>query len=227
MHHYPHHLGDYTKDTMHLSPLEHGVYRLLMDAYYATEKPIPLDFASACRIARCVSKDEQEALQRVLDSFFTPTADGYRQKRIDLEIESYQERAQIARDNGRRGGRPASTEKPSGIPDGIPSRIPDGVPAENPAAKLTSNQEPITNKKTKAHRLPDGFAVSPQLREWAQAEGFSNLEAHLAYFRDWAIGSGALKTNWDATFRNAVRGNWAKLPAAGPKSADPPWKGAK
>jgi uncharacterized protein YdaU (DUF1376 family) len=208
---------------MHLSPLEHGVYRLLMDAYYATEKPIPLDFEAACRIARCVSKVEQEALGRVLTGFFTETGDGYRQKRIDAEIEAYQAKAQKNRENGKLGGRPANPNETQTVSE----RLAPGIAKANPNLTLTNNQEPITKKQRTKTRLPDGFAVSPQLREWAQEHGFSNLEGHLAYFRDWAKGSGTLKTDWDAAFRNAVRGNWAKLPAAGPKSADPPWKGAK
>jgi uncharacterized protein YdaU (DUF1376 family) len=40
MHHYQHHIGDYRRDTMHLTLLEHGVYRQLIDLYYLQEKPL-------------------------------------------------------------------------------------------------------------------------------------------------------------------------------------------
>ncbi len=41
MNFYKHHIGDYRRDTAHLSLLEHGVYRQLMDTYYLSEEPIP------------------------------------------------------------------------------------------------------------------------------------------------------------------------------------------
>lgn len=213
MHHYPHHIGDYSKDTMHLSPLEHGVYRLLMDAYYATEKPIPNDMDSACRIARAVTKGERHAVESVLAHFFTRTAGGYRHKRIDEELAIYQGKAEHSRVNGRLGGRPP---KPSDNPEEtqqVISRKPRRNPEHNPNVTLTNNQEPITKEKQKKHRLPDGFAVSLAVLEWGAKHGFSqeDLEAHLPHFRDWAASSGALKADWDATFRNAVRGNWARI----------------
>jgi uncharacterized protein YdaU (DUF1376 family) len=218
MNHYPHHIGDYAKDTMHLSPLEHGVYRLLMDAYYATEQPLPADMDGACRIARAVSRPERQAVEKVLNGFFTRTESHYRHKRIDEELAIYAEKVEKNRLNGRSGGRP---RKPNGYPEEtqtvserLAKRNPEGNPEANRNVTLTNNQEPITSKRQKQKtRLPDGFAVSDGVREWAAKHGFSDdLEAHLAYFRDWAISSASLKADWDATFRNAIRGNWAKVP---------------
>jgi Protein of unknown function (DUF1376) len=40
MYYYQHHIGDYRKDTSHLSLIEHGIYRQLLDLYYITEKPL-------------------------------------------------------------------------------------------------------------------------------------------------------------------------------------------
>ena len=41
MNYYERHIGDYLKDTAHLSLLEHGVYSRLLDVYYTRESPIP------------------------------------------------------------------------------------------------------------------------------------------------------------------------------------------
>lgn len=226
MHHYPHHIGDYTKDTMHLSPLEHGVYRLLMDAYYATEKPLPGDFLAVCRIARSVSQDEQAAVRTVLAGFFTETPEGYRNKRIDIELTSYWARADANRANGKNGGRPRNPTETQSVSQSVSEDEPKAKAKPNPKITLTNNQEPITKTtKAKATRLPDGFAVSDALRAWAEAEGYANLDAHLAYFRDWAIAGDKRYVDWDATFRNAIRGNWARVKGAGP--AAPAWEGAK
>lgn len=62
------HLGDYARDTGHLTMLEHGAYTLLMDRYYSTEKPIPAD--QAHRICRAKTKKERAAVDIVLAEFF-------------------------------------------------------------------------------------------------------------------------------------------------------------
>jgi uncharacterized protein YdaU (DUF1376 family) len=65
---YERHIGDYLKDTAHLSLLEHGVYSRLLDVYYTRENAIPSD--QAARLIGARSKDEREAMQAVLAEFF-------------------------------------------------------------------------------------------------------------------------------------------------------------
>lgn len=69
MKYYRHHLGDYAKDTRHLSMMEHGAYRLLLDYYYATESPIPDNLCE--RIANARTPTERKAVRSVLNQFFT------------------------------------------------------------------------------------------------------------------------------------------------------------
>ncbi len=52
MNYYSHHIGDYTTDTAHLSLLEDGAYRRLMDRYYTTEAPLPVDEPALFRVVR-------------------------------------------------------------------------------------------------------------------------------------------------------------------------------
>lgn len=121
MNYYEHHLGDYAKDTLHLSMLEHGAYRLLLDRYYATEKGIPAD--QAHRLARARTRDEREAVDAVLAEFFV-LADGvWCNRRADEEVAKAQARIGTAQTNGKKGGRPkknptTTQEKPSGFPVG-------------------------------------------------------------------------------------------------------------
>lgn len=104
MNYYERHLGDYARDTAHLSLLEHGVYTLLLDRYYATEAGIP--DAQKYRLARARSEDERAAVDAVLAEFFA-LADGvWTQGRVEGEIEKANARITAARENGRRGGRP-------------------------------------------------------------------------------------------------------------------------
>ncbi len=91
MNYYEHHLGDYLRDTAHLSMLEDGAYRRLLDAYYIKELPIPAALKEAYRLVRGVSKPERDAVQAVLREFFEETPEGWRHKRCDAEIERFRE----------------------------------------------------------------------------------------------------------------------------------------
>lgn len=94
---YTHHLGDYMRDTAHLSMLEDAAYRRLLDIYYIKEIPLPSDVRECCKLARAQSKQEREAVAYVLRAFFTLTDDGYRQTRADIEIGEYQAKREKAK----------------------------------------------------------------------------------------------------------------------------------
>jgi uncharacterized protein YdaU (DUF1376 family) len=222
LHHYPHHIGDYSKDTPGLTMMEHGAYRLLMDAYYASERAIPEDEPYA--IAKASNALERKAVDKVLRKYFTLEDGHYHQKRIDLELAHYQEKADLNRKNGRLGGRPRNN--PDGFPEiteTVSKTEPRQEPKPNPEITLTKNQEPRTNKKQK-RPLPEGFGVSPEVRAWAQVHGFARLDEHLAWFLDYARANGKTYADWDAALRNCIKGNWAKLP--GQSAAPNPWEGA-
>lgn len=89
MNYYERHIGDYLKDTAHLTLLEHGVYTRLLDVYYTREGPIPTK--EAARLIGARDKDERAALQMVLGEFFTESPEGWRQKRCDEEISRFHE----------------------------------------------------------------------------------------------------------------------------------------
>lgn len=145
MNYYERHLGDYAKDTTHLSMLEHGAYTLLMDRYYGTEKPIPKD--QVYRVTRARTKAERKAVDAVLSEFFTLVQSDWNQGRINAEIAKMKSKVKAARENGRRGGRPRKNpeqtkEKPTGFPLGY----------ENETQKKAL-QSPVTS-----HQTPDKSA---------------------------------------------------------------------
>lgn len=89
MNYYERHLGDYARDTGHLSMLEHGAYTLLLDRYYASEQGIPAD--QAHRITRARTREEKAATDAVLSEFFTLSGGVWRQSRADDVITDYRE----------------------------------------------------------------------------------------------------------------------------------------
>lgn len=97
MNYYEHHLGDYLRDTVHLSMLEDAAYRRLLDAYYTREGPLPADPRECCKLARAASRAERDAVQRVLEQFFQLEETGHHQRRADAEIARFQDKQRKAR----------------------------------------------------------------------------------------------------------------------------------
>lgn len=90
MNYYEHHIGDYAKETAHLSLLEDAVYCRLRRKYYSTEQPLPSDKKKLARWVGAVgNKDALAALDAVLDDFFTLRDDGYHNDQCDREIAEY------------------------------------------------------------------------------------------------------------------------------------------
>jgi uncharacterized protein YdaU (DUF1376 family) len=96
MHYYQHNIADYRKDTIHLTLLEHGVYRQLLDQYYLTQEPLPTENQKIYRLINARSDDEKHAIENVLNDFFDKTENGYVHKRCDIEIETYQAKSDRA-----------------------------------------------------------------------------------------------------------------------------------
>jgi uncharacterized protein YdaU (DUF1376 family) len=109
---YPFYVGDYMRDTAHLSMLEHGAYRLLLDHYYSTGQPLPDDKKQLYRICRAFDEQEQISIDRVLQLFFKHDAkakiytQGKVQKEIEKKTDISEKRAQAAKNKGK--NRPAN-----------------------------------------------------------------------------------------------------------------------
>lgn len=96
MNYYRRYVGDYLRDTMRLTPTDHGVYGLMLDFYYAEEKPLPLDHDEIHAICKAIKPDDRKAVAKVLAAYFIRQADGYHNLRADKEIATSQQ----ARTNG-------------------------------------------------------------------------------------------------------------------------------
>jgi len=152
MHYYKFNIADYRKDTGHLSTIEHGIYRQLIDWYYLDEQPIPEETQVVIRRLR-LGSDEVNFLQNVLSDFFVLGKTGYTHKRIEVEIKDYSEQVEKNKNNGKLGGRPKKTQVViSGLPD---------ESQNNPNHKpLTTNHKPKRENATSVACPPD---VSQQI----------------------------------------------------------------
>lgn len=156
MHYYQFNIAEYRNDTGHLTTLEHGIYRQLIDLLYTSEECIPNETQWVIRRLRLASEDEVNALHSVLADFFLLTKDGYTQKRVQVEVAKYHANAAKNKKNGKLGGRP-STGKNNEITQSVNLGIPDETQTKgNLRTKELNNL--ITNTKTK---LPPKQMPSP------------------------------------------------------------------
>lgn len=98
MFYYQRHIGDYAKDTGHLSLLEHGVYTVLLDWCYNAERPLPDDDAAILRMCRARTPAEKRAVLAVVNEFFPRGADGRWCKRVKREIALLVKKSDAARE---------------------------------------------------------------------------------------------------------------------------------
>lgn len=244
---YKHWMGDYQRDTGDLSLVEHGAFRLLLDHYYATEKPLPPELARLNRIAKAVTTEEQDAVRVVADRFF-PVIDGERRNaRADAEMADAKGLSKVQSDKGKLGGRghkkeanvkpEESREKAERKPEESPekashshshshsqnqSQKPEAEEAGAAAATLAElfAQEPHRSAYLAyraAHRMPDGLDASLT----AIATGMHG-SAPVTWER---IGSALVEMRGAAvTFSaNALTGFLRKLGASNP--LDPAYRG--
>lgn len=135
---YPFNIADYKASTAHLSNEEDLAFRRLIDMYYDTELPIPLDSVWLARRIRV----SVSSIESVLNDMFERQEDGYHHKRCDAEILKYQGFAE----SGKRGAAIRWGKGGDGGAIGTPS---------NPNANHNNNH----NNKKQHTPIPAGFEI--------------------------------------------------------------------
>ena len=99
----PMYWGDYLADTTHLTTFQHGIYILLIAAYWRRGKGLPDDD----KYLRSLTKTQTAprlAVREILSGLFYLHDGLWKHKRLEYEILRSSERLQSARANGRAGG---------------------------------------------------------------------------------------------------------------------------
>ena len=130
---YKRYIGDYQRDTGHLSMVEHGAYTLMLDAYYATAKPLPANQEVLFRLLRAVTTKEQSAVKAVLGQFWHLTEDGWINARAAIEIGKY-----VAQ---------STTNRRIANERTVPRTV--NEPSTNRATNRTTNSLPIQRPETR------------------------------------------------------------------------------
>lgn len=175
------HIGDYQRKTAHLTLAEHGAYSLMLQAFYATERPLPADRKVLYRLLRADTAAEKKAVDAVASQFWPPGDGGLVNKRAQEVLDAYHAWVAKQRSNGSRGGRPVQTNgKANGSlphnPDethGLTQTKPNGgdrarVPLPTP--HLEHDQEPTPTPPTggavRQRRSPERAATDEAKVRW-------------------------------------------------------------
>jgi uncharacterized protein YdaU (DUF1376 family) len=128
-------IGDYQRDTGTLSPLEHGIYVLMLVHYYGTEKPLPFG-KDLYRLLRADTKPERRAVDVISGRYWEINTEGLINRRALLEIHRA---AQIKAQNkeiGKLGGRRKADRS---VTQSLTERLPNANP--NHSHSHSHNQE--------------------------------------------------------------------------------------
>lgn len=198
MHYYQFNIGDYKSHTEHLSDIEDLTYRRLLDWYYLHEQPIPLDLNETARQIRMRSHSDCIAL--VLQEYFERTEDGWIHHRANKEIAKTGEKSEKASASAKARWNKAKDA--------------NALPTQS-ECNATHNTEHITQdtkhkvKTQRGSRLPADFVLPEDWIGFCQ-QYRKDLNPHQVFdgFKDFWIskaGSGGVKLDWTATWRNWVR----------------------
>lgn len=178
MNYYKHNIGDYRRDTNHLSLLEHGIFRQMLDQYYLDEKPLNTDINKLMRSLNIRTPDERESFDLVLADFFVLTDDGYTHKRCERDLIVIYEKSEKARASAKcrwNKGVDANADKT------------DSERNANGMLPITDNLLPTKNPKSKNKFSDDDL----KLAEWFLLE----LKNDIPNIKQPVI------DNWANTFR--------------------------
>ena len=202
IYYYQFNIGDYRKDTVHLSLLEHGIYRQLIDTYYTKEGKLEADMDNLMRTHSIRNADEVRAFENVIRDFFVERDGMLTHRGCDKVMAGIYEKSDKAKASARaRWDKDANAMRPES------ERNADGMLSNN-HKPITNNHKP-SNTATRGSRLPTDWKPNADLAEWSKAERPDlDLRKVFAEFKDyWSSipGSKGVRLDWDATWRNWIR----------------------
>lgn len=169
LHYYKRHLGDYAAKAGHLSPLEHGVYNLILDAYYGKE--LAPTKAEAIRHARARTDSELAAVDAVLSEFFAERDGRFYQSRVEDELSAYRKKAET---NSRIAKDRESTKKARSVHESFTTESP--IVHETCKSGEPNHKPPTINHKPLEKRV-----IQPPVSNSGAVGGFPAVGDWVAY----------------------------------------------
>lgn len=195
----PFYIGDYLRDTSHLSALEHGGYLLLLMHAWTHDGVLPTDDVRLRNIAKMSVKDWGRS-SATLRAFFTRDGDALRNPRIDRELAKTSNISEQRRAAGRASAAArAAQQKTNETPTSVdPPLEQTGRPSQSPlekerilpkvppsAAAIPARSAPLDSEfETFWHLYPRKTEGPGACRkQWAKARKEASGEAIIAGLR--------------------------------------------
>jgi uncharacterized protein YdaU (DUF1376 family) len=195
--------ADYLKDTLDLSLEEDCFYRRTLDQLWIGRGEIPADPERLQRMLR-ISKKNWKKCEWILIKFCYKTGDVYRNIRIDLEINNANEKAAIARENGKSGGRPITQRVISGLPNNNPDHNPEKSSSSSSLPINTKDQDKSKKEPLKRFQPP---TISEIVEYCQERKSRIDPEKFFAYYESngWRVGRNPMKS-WKAAITTWEKG---------------------
>jgi len=214
---FPLYIGDYQKKTQMLSCEEHGAYLLLIMALYQSSGSIPFSLKKMSRICR-LSQSEFEEVWSEVECYFD-VSDVVTNRRVTEEIGKAKDRKEIARLNGKKGGRPPNKNPNDKLNEtqNKPSGLATDNPNHNPNHNLneTSSPSPSPSPSPKKANTPlierqIGFATLTKENRPANFP-IEEIKTFIDYWTEISINGKKMRFEKEKTFGIGRRlGTWMK-----------------
>lgn len=185
MNFYQFYICDYMAHTGHLTHIEDLVYRRLLDQYYLTEKPLPLDVKQIAKLTRL--RELQETIREILGEFFQQTEDGWFHIRCAVEIAEVHmksEKASIA-------GKASAISRKLRAQNHINERSiisnerstdveinPTDVEINPTDVEFPLNQQSKAKQSKALKQEPEGCAPAFEIPDWVPAKDWDDFLEH-------------------------------------------------
>lgn len=228
---------------MHLTLLEHGIYRQLLDWYYLEESSIPRETKEVFRRLLIRTEEEEKTAISILKEFFRETKNGWIHSRCDEEIAIFKGKSERAKENGKRGGRPKKPRETKVVISGLgfgsdletqkkansltqelinsnTPVVPTGDEREELALKRARalfkmrESTPLDKAQARAWRDAKHIVIETTEEEWAALEAvYSSTDEEVSKYRKQSLAT--LLNNWSGSVTKAL----AEMP-----QEETPWK---
>jgi uncharacterized protein YdaU (DUF1376 family) len=188
MHYYRHHIGDFLKDTGHLSNDQMGVYLRMLWKYYLDEKPLQDD----CESIAFAMRSDEKTVRLILRHFFVLQEDGWRHNRCDKEIAEFHGKKEKAANSAHARWNNANAMRTH-------------TERNADALVLDANHKPITNNQVNTDICPPDGERSDGLPDCDHKKVIELYHQHLPTLRKVEV--------WNAARQGYLRQRWREVAA--------------
>lgn len=206
----PLYIDDYEAATVHLTAEEDGIYfRLIRLCWRTPGCSIPNDPKWITRRMRVPLSDFDAKIKPVIDEFFTIKRNRILQKRLQSEFGKAKSNFEARSNAGKMGGRPKSLKNNEKDKSNALTKLKLSESNQN------QNQNHIKNTKKRKSNLSEDWQPSTKLiASIAEKEHTTQewVKGQIEPFKNYWLGEGGTKIDWDRTFRNRCNNDYNNKP---------------